>query len=158
MIEHKYLNNVANIHKIVSKDFCKSQYKSVCCLANSLLEDIDRIADMLSQFIYSLIENINKLEFFQLNLVLRELLTNAVKHGNRLDKSKHIVFVMFFNILERKLGFAVQDEGNGFDFKKHLKTIEKDELRINERGLFLINEFCNKIYSKNNLLIVELKS
>jgi len=111
----------------------------------------------LGKFINNHYRDITKLEFFEFNLVLRELLTNAVKHGNKLDKTKDIIFAVFLNIDEGRIGFAVKDEGEGFDFKGHLHSIEKDELRINERGLFLINEFCNKIYSNNNLIIVELK-
>ncbi|HQB40117.1 MAG TPA: ATP-binding protein [Candidatus Cloacimonadota bacterium] len=152
-----FLNDVIHMSTLIKQEFCPKQCKSVFCHVESRHEDIDNVSDLLGKFISHYYNDISKLEFFEFNLVLRELLTNAVKHGNKLDMTKDIIFAVFLNIHEGRIGFAVKDEGEGFDFKEHLHLIEKDELRINERGLFLINEFCNKIYSKNNLIIVELK-
>ncbi|HOQ80858.1 MAG TPA: ATP-binding protein [Candidatus Cloacimonadota bacterium] len=151
------LKDVVHMSTLIKQEFCHNQCKSVFCHVESCHEDIDNVSDLLGKFINNHYRDITKLEFFEFNLVLRELLTNAVKHGNKLDKTKDIIFAVFLNIDEGRIGFAVKDEGEGFDFKGHLHSIEKDELRINERGLFLINEFCNKIYSNNNLIIVELK-
>ncbi len=152
-----YLKQFLNIHSLIKSEFCYTNYKSVNFSFKSSLEDIESATQILEKFVNILIENISNLEFFEYNLILRELLTNAVKHGNKMDCLKNVILTIFFNMSDKALGFAVQDEGEGFNYAKQLQTIKKDELRINERGLFLINEFCTKTFNRNNLIIVEIK-
>lgn len=65
---------------------------------SSTLENIDRICDEVSRF---LDRNFKDMEahLFSINLVIREALTNAVRHGNGLDPEKT---VKFFIKIERK--------------------------------------------------------
>ncbi len=154
--EHNF-SHFLNIHTLIQSEFCNSPYKSVNFSFKSSLEDIEYATQLLEKFVNAIFNTISNLEFFEYNLILRELLTNAVKHGNKLNKEKNVMLTIFFKNSEKTLGFAVQDEGPGFNYAKHLQSIEKDELRINERGLFLINEFCSNIFNRNNLIIVEIK-
>ena len=54
-------------------------------------------------------------EAFSVCLVMREALTNAVKHGNRCDDQKRVRYVLGFE--NGLLTMEVEDEGNGFDWR-----------------------------------------
>lgn len=131
--------------------------KSVHYTFSSTMEAIELATDLLEEFLNVATDNISPIDFFQHNLILRELLTNAVKHGNKHQSDKVIMLSIFSDKEKGCIGFAVKDEGAGFDFDSSLKVTQKDELRINERGLFLINEFCGLIHTHKNLIITEMK-
>lgn len=72
-------------------------------------------------------------------LALRELLNNAVKHGNHLDDHKKIIYEIGCD--GRKFHLDVWDEGSGFQLPDH----QWDEsvtgvLHMNSRGLFIIQK------------------
>ncbi|MDY0223208.1 MAG: ATP-binding protein [Desulfobacterium sp.] len=83
---------------------------------SSTLENIDRICDEVSRFLDRNLK-CTEAHLFSINLVIREALTNAVRHGNNLDPEKK---VKFFLKIERKkrLRIIVEDQGEGFDWQK----------------------------------------
>ena len=122
----------------------------------SSMEKIEVVATHLNEYLDRMINQNNKIYIFYVNLILRELLTNSVKHGNKYDKLKDIYIIIYFSEDLQKIGILVKDEGNGFDFKNALDSIETDELRLQQRGLYLIKKLCDKIYNHKNLIAVEL--
>ncbi len=56
---------------------------------------------------------------FAAELLLRELLTNAVIHGCRSDPSRQVVCVVRWRA--RRLTIAVEDDGDGFDWRAALR-------------------------------------
>ena len=83
---------------------------------SSTLGNIDRICDEVSRFLDRNLKGMEE-HLFPINLVIREALTNAVRHGNRLDPEKK---VKFFLKIERKkrIRIIVEDQGEGFDWQK----------------------------------------
>jgi serine/threonine-protein kinase RsbW len=154
---NSYFEDFLEIHKAIKDNFSHTPQKTVSFSFESSLSAIEFATSVLERFTKTIFPDISNLDFFQYNLILRELLTNAVKHGNKHDSSKNILLTIFSNKEDRFFGFAVKDQGEGFNFNDRLKTIKTDELRINQRGLFLIKEFCSSIYSKDNLIITEIK-
>ena len=78
-----------------------------------------------------------------IGMAVRECLVNAVVHGNRYNKKKHVHFAM-----ERSsdgLAVTIGDEGEGFDMNK-LPDPTKPEnlLRQSGRGLLLIRAFMDE--------------
>ncbi|HSU66814.1 MAG TPA: ATP-binding protein, partial [Tepidisphaeraceae bacterium] len=51
--------------------------------------------------------------FFAINLALEEALTNAIRHGNRLDPRKKVYVEA--KVSRRQAEIIVEDEGPGFD-------------------------------------------
>ncbi len=82
--------------------------------------------------------------FSNSKVVIRELLINAIEHGNR-------------NIVESKINFKlehlnnfrfkveVQDQGDGFDYKSLNMEMPDDPEQVRYRGYALINAFTEKI-------------
>lgn len=152
-----HFEDFLEIHGLIKEKFNHEVMKSVNFSFESSLGAIEFATSILEKFSRVIYPEISNLDFFQYNLILRELLTNAVKHGNKMDFNKCILLTIYSNKKENIFGFAVKDQGTGFDFFEKLKSIKNDELRINQRGLFLIREFCSNIYSSDNLIIAEIK-
>lgn len=91
-------------------------------------------------------------------LALREVVTNAVLHGNREDPVKEVEI-----LIERKpdrLVFVVKDEGEGFDFEREGREPETEEeiLAIRGRGLFLVKQIMDRVsYRYENGSIIEME-
>lgn len=83
-------------------------------------------------------------DVFHLKLALEEALTNAMRHGNRLDPD---LFVDVSVELEReRLVMSVKDEGGGFDFSKIPDPTQQDNKeKPSGRGVFLIKQLMNEV-------------
>ncbi len=81
---------------------------------------------------------------FAIKLALEEALTNAVKHGNRNDRSKQVV-VRYF-ISPARTVIMIRDQGNGFcpDAVPDPTTEENLE-RPNGRGIMLMQAYMTRV-------------
>lgn len=89
---------------------------------------------------------------FDVRVILSELLQNAIRHGNAMDRAKTIsldVTVEEGNCLE----ISVEDEGTGFDVErvlaqKRIKALSQGNLfEMDEfgRGLLIIETLCDTV-------------
>lgn len=77
-------------------------------------------------------------------LVLRELLNNAIEHGNCKDPAKKVVgHLELIGPLRFKLKIA--DEGQGFDHKELILKMTDDPTQLRNRGLPLVNAYCDEL-------------
>jgi len=77
-------------------------------------------------------------------IVLRELLFNAIVHGNRNTQSQVVLCT-----IERAQGgpfrITVEDEGEGFDFASLDMSFPDDPRTTRRRGYILIRKICQSI-------------
>ena len=79
----------------------------------------------------------------ELRLALEEALTNAVKHGNKLDPDKSVSIRV--ETFPESVQIEVEDEGAGFDHGKvPLPTDDDNIWKTSGRGVFLIRHFMDK--------------
>lgn len=83
-------------------------------------------------------------ELSNLNLVLRELLNNAVEHGNKEIRDKRIHCIVE-HLGKKRFKIIVEDEGNGFDYSQIDWEIPMDPRQTRNRGFALINTFSDQI-------------
>lgn len=88
---------------------------------------------------------------FKLNFMLREILNNAVEHGNSFDPHKKVHCVIEYNKPELK--FSVSDEGQGI---KRSETIDADYKRERQRGYPTILEMGFEIEINNTTVTLKL--
>jgi anti-sigma regulatory factor (Ser/Thr protein kinase) len=76
-------------------------------------------------------------------LVVRELLMNAITHGNKSIPSK----VALVRIARRYRAFEVQvdDEGEGFDYESLVLGLPEDPQFLAKRGLVLVHELSEEL-------------
>ena len=83
-------------------------------------------------------------EFSGFKLVLRELLNNAIEHGNY-NITERIVTCRLQRLEDKRFKLTVEDEGKGFDYDKLIMALPEDPRQIRNRGYALVNAFSDQI-------------
>jgi len=87
---------------------------------------------------------------------LTEAVNNAIIHGNGQDESKNVAIE--FNRRDNALYIRVSDEGGGFDFRRLPNPTSPDHLMTcGGRGVYIMNELCDKLKFHNNGSTVEMR-
>jgi anti-sigma regulatory factor (Ser/Thr protein kinase)/anti-anti-sigma regulatory factor len=81
---------------------------------------------------------------FGVRMVSRELLINAVEHGNHNDSQK-LIFISVNLLEDDRLHLCVKDQGEGFDFESIDWQMKEDTSSPRRRGLSLCNHYCDDI-------------
>lgn len=103
----------------------------------STFEEVSRIVNEAIDSISALPELSEGKTLFKISVGLRELLNNAVEHGNVMDSNKRIALRLTCD--EGMLEFIVEDEGPGFCHKKILKKVSQESpKRARMRGVALV--------------------
>lgn len=117
---------------------------------NSVMENIDIACAEAMAFVSESTGGINP-KHFPLNLVIREGLTNAVRHGNKCDPEKTVRFSV---LLEKSyISFTIEDQGTGFNWENTNFSIRKPNQETG-RGLWIIRQYAHEysFNTKGNIL------
>ena len=75
---------------------------------------------------------------------VRESVTNAIQHGNKLDLSKKVD--VCFKVLPDRLSISVRDQGSGFLVDEIPNPLDNDNLlKPSGRGIFYIRTFMDEV-------------
>ncbi len=107
---------------------------------SSDLTHVDKVVEESLEFLGS--KNINSYHDF--TTVLKELLSNSIKHGNKNDKRKTVV-CKIEEIENQQFRIDVADKGNGFEYSKLDFSSEHKE-----SGLPLVNAIAEEISFNEN--------
>ena len=80
----------------------------------------------------------------RVSVVLRELLSNAISHGNR-NIPERKVNCRIDGVPRGGLRIVVQDEGDGFDFASLETSLPDDPRNVRNRGYVLIHNICDSV-------------
>lgn len=129
MVRHQALTLASDLHSV----------REVEILLQQLIEEYQISHDKYSDMLIS----------------LTEAVTNAIRHGNRLDKRKYVR--ISFKVEEGEIRFRVMDEGEGFDFENLPDpTAPENLVRCGGRGVFLMKQLSDRMSFKNNGSTVEM--
>ena len=82
--------------------------------------------------------------FFAIKLALDEAVTNAIKHGNRLDAAKRVRVSAHVSV--RAADIEISDEGPGFDRSKVPDPTSEENIdKCSGRGLLLIEAYMTRV-------------
>jgi serine/threonine-protein kinase RsbW len=121
---------------------------------SSTMENIDDVCEQTTNYIQSKIQSI-KAHLFSINLVTREGLTNAVRHGNANNPEKIVKFLLTITENE-SIKLMIEDQGPGFDWRE-LQNPALPETDDHGRGIIIIESYFSR-YSyndKGNILYLE---
>ena len=82
------------------------------------------------------------------SVAVRESVINAIKHGNREDRSKHVTVEFRLTPSRRPEEFSVQvlDEGEGFDPEGVANPLDPENvLKSSGRGIFFMRSFMDDV-------------
>jgi serine/threonine-protein kinase RsbW len=94
----------------------------------------------------------NAKEKFQLNddiygnimIAITEAVNNAIRHGNKGDKSKNVTLTLTLD--DSMIKFIVQDEGSGFDFLDLPDPTSPENIeKPGGRGIFLMKHLSDEV-------------
>lgn len=82
----------------------------------------------------------------RLMLVLSEAVTNAILHGNKLEKRKKATLKTWVNFPDARLYITVEDEGPGFNPGSIPNPLdEQNLLKPSGRGIYLMREYADAV-------------
>lgn len=89
--------------------------------------------------------NIQEDEFFKIEISLREVLNNAIIHGNKTDKSKRIMVTFWWT--STRFYMSIKDENpEKIDFEEiNKKLLSNDILSYNGRGILIMKSYMDKV-------------
>ena len=82
------------------------------------------------------------------SVAVRESVINAVKHGNREDRSKHVTveFTLAPRTEPKRFTVEVLDEGEGFDYEEVDDPLAPENLmKSSGRGIFFMRNFMDDV-------------
>lgn len=103
-------------------------------------------------FILNFLKNILKIsddDMFKIEISLREVINNAIIHGNKSDPTKRVF--LDFEWENRKLKLTVTDQNTEtVNFDKIDKVIaSKDVLSLNGRGILIMRNYMDRVDFSN---------
>ena len=85
---------------------------------------------------------------YWLTIAVREAITNAVKHGNKLDPAKKVK--VSFNVNGSEFRIRVEDEGEGFNVGSVPDPrLPENLLKAKGRGIYYIRTFMDEVNFKS---------
>lgn len=88
-------------------------------------------------------------------VAVTESVNNAIRHGNKMDKSKNVTLTV--ECEENQLKFFVEDEGPGFDYNNLPDPTAPENLdKLGGRGIFLMKHLCDEVNFHNEGRKVEM--
>lgn len=96
-------------------------------------------------------------QIFAIKLSLEEAITNAIKHGNRLDESKNVTIE--YEVSDDRLVVEIRDEGGGFTPDAVPDPTRPENLeRPSGRGVMLMKAYMTEVaFSENGSCVRMVK-
>lgn len=94
--------------------------------------------------------HIDKSNLFKINFMMRELLNNAVEHGNKFDERKVVSCLVEYD--SNSLKFQISDEGTGIEINTSIDM--GDDIRKRNRGYETIAEMDFEIDIRGNSVLI----
>ena len=107
--------------------------------------DLDQGREVQKQILAAVSEHgFSGQNYFAITLAIEEAITNAIKHGNRLDKKKKVRIEA--RISTKQFEIEIEDEGVGFDRTKVPDPTSVENLeKCSGRGILLIEAYMNRV-------------
>lgn len=118
--------------------------------AIEISSDLKNIKTVEKNIIYDMYtKNFSEKKIKDVKLLIDEIVTNAIEHGNHFDDSKKVIITYKFKELYNEciLIIEIEDEGNGFDINK-IKNPELNNER--GRGIFILRKIADSVEYKDD--------
>ena len=126
------------------------QHASIQVVFPSVLAQVDMAVQTLIVFVR---QHQVPCRLFDLELVLREGLTNAVTHGNRLDPTRRVRCAI--QVRPEELCMTITDEGTGFAWHEKIAQMPPGDV-LTGRGLWLMQLYGFQVHynATGNVLVL----
>jgi serine/threonine-protein kinase RsbW len=111
-------------------------------IISSALENLDlmqALTDCITHYM-----NFDEDSAHWIGMSVRESVTNAIQHGNKLDLGKKVD--IRFEVRTDRLSISVRDQGNGFKAEEVPNPLDAENLlKPSGRGIFYIRTFMDEV-------------
>ncbi len=119
----------------------------------STFEAVDQIVKQIDQNIALYCERIDASTLFKINFMLREMLNNAVEHGNHFDADKKVQCRI--EAIDDYIYFHITDQGSGVDLTCDPRSEEcQFKLETRRRGLATVRKLNFDVVVNGNTVTV----
>jgi serine/threonine-protein kinase RsbW len=88
-------------------------------------------------------------------VAITESVNNAIKHGNKCDKTKNVVLSASCD--ENALTIRVEDQGEGFDYDNLPDPTAPENIdKVGGRGVFLMKHLCDEVRFEDKGRVAEM--
>jgi len=88
-------------------------------------------------------------DIFGIKLAMEEAIINAIKHGNKFDRDKHVT--LFGSVTKDRIEINVEDQGEGFCRDEVPDPTEEENLtKCSGRGILLMEAYMDEISYHNH--------
>jgi len=120
----------------------KRKANEIDVIISSALDNLDLVqtlTDCITDFM-----SFDEDSAHRIGMSVREAVTNAIQHGNRLECNKRVYIC--FAAAPDKLSVTVRDQGNGFHAESLPSPLDADNLlKPSGRGIFYIRTFMDEV-------------
>lgn len=90
--------------------------------------------------------------FYDIKLIVNELIFNGLEHGNQYDVNKKITFKI--ELTDEYIRICVKDEGTGINYCSN--SYFNNDIYVRGRGLFIVSKLCDELKIKENSVEAKL--
>lgn len=102
-----------------------------------------KLVDKIIDYLESTTQGLEQTQSFALKLIAKELICNAITHGNQSQADKLVTFTL--TTLSNRLFVQVEDQGEGINVDKIDWKISNDASNPRNRGLAMVNHYADSI-------------
>ncbi len=128
---------------VLYKNNIESTFEAVHATVGEIMEQL-KLVDLLNRDVL----------LFRVNFMLREILNNAVEHGNKFHDEKKIHIEVLLE--DSRLITRVKDEGEGVSFGMSHENNMDNILRERQRGINLVRQYQFEIETEGTEVRVVL--
>lgn len=111
-------------------------------IISSALDNLDLIQALTDCITNSM--NFDEDSAHWVGMSVREMVTNAIQHGNKLDANKKVDIC--FEVEVGQLSISIRDEGSGFRADEIPNPLDADNLlKPSGRGIFYVRTFMDEV-------------
>jgi serine/threonine-protein kinase RsbW len=128
-------------------------------LHQSLQSRVEVISPFLNQLMFFIasLREADGSAAIDIELALREALTNAVVHGNHQDPDRH-VYVVFRCSTDGEVSITIRDQGQGFDSRAIPDPTAPEELlSTHGRGIYLMRALMDEVCFEEGGAVVHMR-
>ncbi len=119
---------------------------SISIKTSSTINEIGAVVTTVTDFLQC--HNVSSHSINQTTIVIRELLINAMKHGNKFNELTPVTLCIA-KLRGQKFKICVQDLGKGFDYSSLDTSLPEDPKKLRSRGYRLVKAYSDSFEFNN---------
>ncbi len=137
-------------------DLSTNSHSSLHCRISGVFSETENLLNCALGFLRQLHKVSSEVILMRISLVLREVIANAILHGNKSDCSKNVELSLIVDGNSNKLFVEVSDEGKDCDLQNIYRRTEPSH-EARQHGIDIIHHFSSNVHANGSTLRIEFE-